>query len=420
MRGFRVVVVVALAALGCHRVPGASAELKVSSASNPPPVRDVQLRAALFPYLPDAAGDGLAALARHIETEFERENPRIDLQLRKFDKNEDFYEVPWVAGLLGAGAPATEDVAEVDSVILGDLADLGVIGEWPAQATEGWHEAAKVATSVERNGVRARFGVPHWMCTHILFSRSTAVAKSATARELIQNLRGLSTPAPNLFVDLAGSWNLPALYLDGWADTNGNTKLETAITTPLNADAVASLVQLGKECDENGTNPCVNQTFHDNDLAAERFARAESDGLLGYSERLHVVLRNQKDTSKIAMASAPLGAGSQPIVFVDSFVVRRGCDTKCRAAAESFIAFMNKPETFQWIMLSEDVKAERVPRYLLAAFPAVYDLPAIKADPYYSALNALMVGAAPFPSRGLFGNRKAMKSALVKALSEMK
>jgi hypothetical protein len=49
------------------------------------------LKVALYPYIPDSAGDKFANPLRFIEEEFNKIQPDINLQLRPLTQNEDFY-----------------------------------------------------------------------------------------------------------------------------------------------------------------------------------------------------------------------------------------------------------------------------------------------------------------------------------------
>ena len=110
-----------------------------------------------------------------------------------------------------------------------------------------------------------------------------------------------------------------------------------------------------KQCETGGKNPCIDGAFDDNDLSAQQFALGKSDAFLGYSERLNYMLRQGANAKRIRISSAPLGEGKRPVVFVDAFVVRRqGCDAACWQAAAKLAAYMNAPETQEWVLMSRD------------------------------------------------------------------
>jgi hypothetical protein len=64
----------------------------------------VELKVALFPYLPSASNGSNAQLTARLEKEFEARNPDVDLILRPLDPvNDDFYDPLWIAGQLKGG-----------------------------------------------------------------------------------------------------------------------------------------------------------------------------------------------------------------------------------------------------------------------------------------------------------------------------
>ncbi|HEX8538632.1 MAG TPA: hypothetical protein VF664_14280, partial [Cystobacter sp.] len=64
-----------------------------------------------------------------------------------------------------------------------------------------------------------------------------------------------------------------------------------------------------------------------------------------------------------------------------------------------------------------DAPAEgRVPRYLMPANLDVYELPGVKADPFYPVIGAATATGGPFPNTGLLNIRKSMRDAILGAL----
>ncbi len=117
------------------------------------------------------------------------------------------------------------------------------------------------------------------------------MAKAKTAAELLAALDMADPTVPNLVADLLGSWSLPALYLDAWADTHGAVGVGSAITPTLDSRVMKWFKQLSKQCETGGKNPCIDGTFDDNDAGAQQFAPGKSDAFLVYSERLSFILR---------------------------------------------------------------------------------------------------------------------------------
>jgi thiamine pyridinylase len=378
------------------------------------PLPKTQFRVALFPYIPDTIGDKYLSMLARIEQEFESQNQSIDLVLRPLDQNDDFYDPATLTNWLTTDpASGGYDMVEVDTVVLGELIASNLVAPWGASPNvSDWHPAGREGVSVNGNV----YGVPHWLCGHFIFSREKRVVKAKTISALLAALDKADHNVPNLTADLLGSWNLPALYLDAWADTHGTEGVASAITPTLDAGVVKWFKQFSKQCETGGKNPCIDGTFDDNDLSAQQFALGKSDAFLGYSERLSYIVRQGVDATKIRISSAPLGEGKHPILFVDAFVVRRACDIACQQSASRFAAYMNAPATQEWILMSKDKGTDAVPRYLIPATLSAFRTPAVRRDRHFKTLGSEIKGGAPYPANGLPAARKKMRDAILTEL----
>ncbi len=385
------------------------------------------LRVPIYPYIPDAAGDQFQALTARIEADFEASNPGIDLVVNPSCFQDDFYEPAGIASSLKGEGDCPYDVIETDTAILGELVASGAVRPWP-RVPEGihFHPAGLLASTVPPPAAHALYGVPHWLCNHFIMSRSESVSQARTTTALVQMLAALGTPEPNTAGDMLGSWNLPSLYLDGWADRHGGATLRSAVTTVSYDPAVLeSLRSFARTCEADGKNPCIDGTyneFENFDLPAQLFAQGKVDSTLGYSERLHTIIKNLpagSSASAIRISSAPLGGqGSTPILFTDSYFLSARCTGDCEEAALAFTAYMSKPSTFEWILMSEDApEAGRVPRYLLPATLDAYEAPKVRADPFYTVLDAETRNGVPFPNGGLLNIRNQMETDIKSAIS---
>lgn len=370
------------------------------------------LRVSLYQWIPDAADDDFAALRTRVETEFESRNG-VDLEVSlSRDPDMPEYDVTKLHDwLFGDGQ---YDVVEVDAILLGDLAAQGVIKPWrPYPEDVDFHAAGVQASMIGAD----MYGVPHWLCGHFVLSRDPDILAATNLEDLINALSPGRTPAiPNVTARLAGSWNLPALYLDAWADSHGPSGLENAMKLPLDEGIVYGLKRLARECRVDSVNPCLaGQMFDDfPDYAAVQFAYGLSDATLGYSERLHIVLRYADDPQAIDLRSAPLAEGSQPITFADVFVVRAGCDGACLEAARAFVQYMIEPETFAWILLAEDHVGEdgRVPRYLIPATLSAFDAPGVAENRYFQTIRSEIDNATSYPNDGFVTRRTAVRDSI--------
>jgi thiamine pyridinylase len=387
----------------------------------PTPGPRTQLRVPLYSYIPDAAGDQFQALAARLEREFEQLHPEVDLVINPPCFKDDLYEPSELARSLSGEGSCPYDVVETDTSLLGELVETGAVRPWAAlpQGPQ-WHPASIEASTYQGQ----LYGVPHWLCAHYIISRSEAVSRAQTVDALVQELDALQTPAMNLTGNWLGSWNLPALYLDAWTDTHGATNVQSAVSTQYDAAVLAGMKALVQGCKTAGGNPCIDGTYDASenfDLPTHQFADGQADATLGYSERLHTVLKRRPEEAtagRVRISLAPLGQGNRPIVFTDSFFLGKNCTGACEAAAVQFTAYMSQTDTFSWLLLSEDAPAAgRVPRYLMPAALEVYDTPGLKADPFYPSIGAATRTATPFPNRGLLPIRKQMRDGILQALS---
>lgn len=374
------------------------------------------LRVALFPYIPDSLNDNFAALLHRIEREFETTNPTVDLRLRALNKNDDFYDKEQLKSWLSSESGENGyDVIEVDGLLLGDLISDNLIKEWSNSLNiKDWHQAGYQA--VRRDG--KIYGVPHLLCGHFIFSRSRSIAKAKSVERLLQALAKADPQIPNVIADLDGSWNLPAIYLDAWVDTHSPDNVTSALTPTLDSTVMPRFKLFSRECAIDNKNPCVDGTFHDNDLGAQRFAAKQADAFLGYSERLNIILRSGGTSNEIYLSSAPLGSRKTPLLFVDAFVMRRACNDKCQEAARRFADYMNSPETFEWYLMSRDSTNAAIPRYLLPATKSAFKTPLVKQDPFFKQLKRQIKGGIAYPNNGFPAVRREMKTAIQTQLAQ--
>ncbi|WP_225412698.1 extracellular solute-binding protein [Stigmatella hybrida] len=391
------------------------------SEPEPTPGPRTQLRVPLYSYIPDAAGDQFRALGERLEREFEQLHPDVDLVINPTCFKDDLYEPAELARSLRGEGDCPYDVVETDTSLLGEIVETGAVRPWPAlpQGPQ-WHPASLEASTYQGQ----LYGVPHWLCAHYLLSRSEAVSSAPTVDALVQALDGLQTPAMNLTGNWLGSWNLPALYFDAWTDSYGAGNVQSAVSTQYDPDVLAGMRALVQGCETANGNPCIDGTYDASenfDLPTHLFADGQADALLGYSERLHTVLKRRPEEATagtLRISLAPLGQGNQPIVFTDSFFLGKNCTGACEQAALRFTEYMSQASTYSWLLMSEDAPATgRVPRYLMPAALEVYDTPALKADPFYPSIGAATREAGAFPNRGLYPIRKQMRDDLQRTLA---
>ncbi|QSJ18996.1 hypothetical protein JYQ62_09780 [Nostoc sp. UHCC 0702] len=151
-------------------------------------------------------------------------------------------------------------------------------------------------------------------------------------------------------------------------------------------------------------------------MSAKNFADGKVDAFFGYSERLNFILKQGTSTRDVKIASAPIGEGKHPILFVDAFVLRQDCEKACQKAAAQFVKYINAPQTHEWILMSQDAGKKAIPRYLLPATLSAFETPKVKLDPYYKILKSETKNGLSYPSSGFPEIRGQMRDNIVQEL----
>ncbi|VFN01177.1 MAG: thiamine pyridinylase [Candidatus Kentron sp. G] len=361
----------------------------------------VTLRVALHPYIPDAGRDQFDSLEKFIEQEFEKAYPQVDLVVRPITEADNFYELALFKKWLSGTAEETYDVVEPDAIFLGELVAAGLIRPWKETGPkDDWHPATLSAVTLNN----AVYGVPHLLAGHFLFTRHSAVAKATNIGDLSRALLQLPGNRPRLVGKLTGSWNMPALYLDAWVDSNPARSPAYAFPKRLDPATLDALRRFSRLCEHDGMNPCLDGTFDDDtqpQRAAKMFARGKAHAFFGYSEQFHFVASVASDTSNIRVSSLPIGTGCTPLLYVDAFVLRAGASESVASAAEIFVQFMNSPRIQEQVMMSLDTSPRAKPRYLIPATLSAFEADSVKSDPHYAAIRDAIRNAISFPNVGI-------------------
>lgn len=404
----------------------AAAALTVACAGAPPPPAPIAvpaampprtaLRVALFPYIPDAAGDGYRGLLAWIDSAFEARAQWVDLQLRPLNPDDDFYNLDTLGAWLGGG-PGTYDVVEVDAVLLGDLVRRSLVQTWSRLDTADWHPAARFAASVGGS----YYGIPHWLCSYFLFTRQAPVHGASSVEGLLRALGRADTVGRRPLVgNFHGSWETPAYYLDAFGETRGWRAVPSALTPILDTTVLFPLLRTFRFCGVGAANPCLSGGYEADPAAARILARDSAVALIGYSERMFYVQHfAPPGLSPVLLSAAPVGNSSAALLFVDVLARNARCGGYCAQASELFAAFLNDPGTVASIVLSADAGPGAVPRYLLPATVSAYQSPRLRSDPYYPTLWRAIQHSGPLPNAGLPALRKAMRDSIVAAFNRL-
>lgn len=357
------------------------------------------LKVSLFRWVPNEE-----SLAEWIENDFESKNPNIDLVVRPMAKAEDedlSYDFEKTAAALTGNGPDSQHLVEVDTVILDTLIDTGAVQPFEVGGDVSFLPAAIEAVTWE-NRV---YGVPHWTCGFFIISRLDEVPQAQGLSELLSTLEADGTSGLDLVGDLDGSWNSIMVYLDAFRDTYPAGNMAAALVQEtLDPSVRDGLERVGQACTSEETNYCSG---NEDDIG--EFARGAADALIGYSERLHPILRQGGVTKdELHVASATLGEGDQPMLFTDALVLSRNCTTqRCLDAAAAFASYYVSDEVFEVLLMSQDAGDSAVPRYLLPSTVSAFKFGMVGADRLYGQLRRELEGAGAFPNRGVAEAREA-------------
>ncbi len=375
------------------------------------------LNVAPFPFIPDLSNDNHRSLIHYIEEEFYKQHPDILLVLRPMNASDPFYDVGNVTNWL-SGNGSVYDVVEIDTIILGDLVDAGVITPIPIRTSDiprDWHPAA--ASAIQINN--AVYAYPHLMCTFFLFTREDSIASASTVDELVQAIRKVSIyQGGYLPGNLNSTWDLTALYIDSYRETNFPFNLPDAeaLHGAWNLKTLESLRKLGQLCNNiNDQNPCLDGHFDEfYDEPAQYFGLGQVKAMFGYSERLHYILKYAQQTgpiqpSEFKIKPLPLGGVSnQPLFFTDAYVLRRNMPLDTARAAHLFIQFMASPAMQAAVAASEKQPGTSPPyRYLLPISDNAYSQAPLNTDHFYQTYFRNLPGNS-LPNTGFAKRRKAL------------
>lgn len=402
----------------CLLVPFLAACATTSGArSETAPGERTVLKAVLFGYIPDSAGDKFKSLVLRLEQGFETQAPGVDLQL-VLDPDIDVYDFAdggTLSKLLGAGAEAVQ-VVEVDTLLLGQLVSKGWIQPVTLPDAGNFPQAQQAVTV---NG--STYGAPTYLCSNVIYARSPQLSSATDAKALLSILAAIKPGTTPLVSNYAGSWTLPGVYVDAWADTNGTDGLERAYAPVLDQKTMDSFSLVVDSCQSaSKSNPCLDGTYKENTKPEEAFASGSANGYLGYTERLFHIRHANPQLPLPAVISDPIGAASHPTEFVDALVFNPRCTGACLDAAKRFAAYMSSVAVRNVIAFSQDGPPGTLPRYLLQANESFYSSEPAASDPMYTAFKPIVAAAQPFPNTGFPESRKPLQSELMKHLAPSK
>lgn len=367
------------------------------------------LNVDLYPYIPTNPNGNFQKLIAHVINSYQAIQPDVLLNVVMSVDTYDFDALPT---LLGAGG---YDVIELDMLYVGFLASSDLIA--PVQITGDQPlPVARAASSV--NGVL--YGVPSWLCMDFIFSFSPELKSAKTLPDLLTFLQKQPKGRPQMLGDYDGSWRLPGLYVNAYAQTYGSASLSNALQMPPDPKVIDELVSLVDTCKFGHMNECIDNTFHsDPDGTTERiFAAGNSSDDLGFSEQSFYISLNQLVPGALTIIPARWGDREQPLLYADSFVNNKAtcASGQCAKDSSTFTNLMTSSAMKTYIAYSHDLLPGSPPRHLLVATNPFWDQGAVKGDPIYQQLEPIVRTGQPFPNSFTKDLQAKMGSEICKAL----
>ena len=179
---------------------GICVSLTACVASNAHAAEKIKLTVLLYPWVPD-----YAHTAKVLETDFETENPTVDLVIS--EQNWEYYDA--------GGLDAEYDIYELDGIFLQDFVRAGRLQPLNPAALRGRSDVLKAAAeSVSVDGLI--YALPHWICALYTFhfSQDPAVGTANTQEALVRALARITNAGVVCSLTGKGINTLAELYAD--------------------------------------------------------------------------------------------------------------------------------------------------------------------------------------------------------------
>lgn len=351
------------------------------------------LNALLYSSIPTDPKAGYTPLVQWLTQTYQNQHPDILLNLvldPDIDSGYDFNNMQKLLDSEGV------DVAELDTVFLKFLADSHSILPLSIDSSDAW-PVAKQAVAVGGQ----TYGIPSWLCSDFLFSLKPD--DSIVTYDQLRSFFGSGGQGHTLEADLDGKWTIPALYIQAYTQMHHSMSASDAATKPIDAAVVARMTQVGRWCERDGSNPCIDNTFHNgtDGTVEQHFNDDHALGDIGFSERSFFLSYYAKSEASLHLVPFPWGgsADTAHLVYVDAFVVNaHTCKaTPCKDDAIQLARFVTAPDTKKQIVFSKDLGGKSPARHLLPASQAFYRDAEVSKDPIYSQVRATFLSRKLLP-----------------------
>lgn len=334
-----------------------------------------ELKAYLFPYLPDQD-----VFYQNLEQAFEKKYPEIDL---KIVLDENYY---YDGGLTDSIA----DVYEIDCIFLDEMVQKGRIDPFPNQ------NYLAALDTLNYDGVHSAGGklyaIPHWICSYfMIYHKDDAALRSAAYLKDIEQVIGTDKGA--LSMSLGSDLSLGEAYMDGLRDDRPDKADIAAALSKEGLDPVGirNMERLLAMVKKDGNTP---------DSGVERFLNGEARACVSYAETMNEILHKMDSypyfkKENLMIRDWPLSDnGSRPLGWVDALALRKGLNKTKADDALLLIDFLLSDECYRLALVPRT--GEEVPRYLLPPYKKYYnDSEILLKAPLYKVLYPLVENFGP-------------------------
>ena len=408
-----------------------------------------ELKVGIYPYIPDINEDEYYSLLTWIETTFEEQYPYIDLTVLSLDDVVDIYDPESIANYSRCEDAA--HILEIDTVILGEIVDTGVIAEISSNKygllTENYLPFSLEAVTIND----AYYAVPTYICGNFLMGINTDQTGTSTCplsdgkdsfRQLDTVLNQCKTDMLNppreitLLGNVDGSYTLPLFYIDAYIDKYGPDSVYDVIYHPMKIateiEIASNLVNyLGfclfenQDFDIDGC-ICSNETvdFNNNDIV-DKIIRGESITAYGYSDFNGYFLKKAADMGAridiYDIIAPPLSDQNNFLMFTDGLIINKEkqITPDTQSDIDVFIQFYTSLSTRLSIAFGDDISGSHPARYLLQARSDFYSTRRVTNDDIYAKLSPFIQYAVAVPNKDFYQQKDYLETVLRNVLNNM-
>ena len=391
------------------------------------------LRVAIFPYIPDLAGDELAGLRQYIADQFKSVT---GLKVEVYTKGVNPYDLDALQSTYLTDGKDAYDLMEVDTVLLGELVEAGLL-----QPLDGYEPTDVFAPSAVHSVTYSGhvYGVPTLQCANFLmelkdkerYPKLPLLNDWSSFDQLKNTLKSAEAKSGHkipLVGNFRGSWVLPMFYLDAYIDKHGKGSVYEGINAEeLDQDLIGELkvfTDFGKLPDGKnpGTDPKVRKGPN---WLVEEVVDTKHVLMYSYSESMCEALQKAAEKKgykqTLRIVSPPLDKYNLLLTYTDAVVVNKSkfksSDSQRAAVIKKFVEFYTSLDFRTKFAFGNDLPPSVFyPRYVLPARKAFFTETDAANDEYYKQFHDALQHSVAAPNHKIYSKRKALQKKLETAL----